>query len=223
MRSGPMIRTRIACRAALAAAGVMVAAFRGAQAQVPGPAPGERDVGWRLGATAGALAPMSALIRAADGRNTELAAGPLFGLDVQYMVGENGAIYADALAGFSTVTLGSSIRPAVVGPSNQVILLGGVAGALVSLSASDRLQFTFRLGGGIKGYLFDLAETANQWRATGDFGFGIRGLGGPLEVNAEVRYLPSSFDQAKLPIRSIVPQSQRQNDLLFTVGVTVRP
>jgi hypothetical protein len=42
-------------------------------------------------------------------------------------------------------------------------------------------------------------------------------------VTAEVRYLPSTFDQGKLPIRSIVPQAQQQNDLIFGIGVTIRP
>jgi hypothetical protein len=38
-----------------------------------------------------------------------------------------------------------------------------------------------------------------------------------------VRYLPSAFDQGKLPLRGLAPQDQRQTDLLFTVGVTVKP
>jgi len=38
-----------------------------------------------------------------------------------------------------------------------------------------------------------------------------------------VRYLPSSFDQGKLPIRGITPQAQRQTDLVFSVGVSIRP
>ena len=45
----------------------------------------------------------------------------------------------------------------------------------------------------------------------------------PLELTGEIRYLPSSFDQAKLPLRGITPQDQRQNDLMFTIGVGIRP
>jgi hypothetical protein len=46
---------------------------------------------------------------------------------------------------------------------------------------------------------------------------------GPIEVTAEVRYLPSSFDQGKLPTQGIAPQNQRQNDLVFVVGIGIRP
>jgi hypothetical protein len=53
---------------------------------------------------------------------------------------------------------------------------------------------------------------------------GFRGVGaGPIEVSAEVRYLPSSFDQSRLPTRGIAPQDQRQNDLLFSIGFGIRP
>jgi hypothetical protein len=80
------------------------------------------------------------------------------------------------------------------------------------------------VGGGIKGYSFDLDAAESQWRPTGDVGVGLRGLGsGPIDVSAEVRYLPSSFDQARLPTRGITPQEQRQTDLLFVLGVSIRP
>jgi hypothetical protein len=86
------------------------------------------------------------------------------------------------------------------------------------------IEPTLRVGGGIKGYSFGLDATEGQWRPTGDFGVGLRGLGtGPIEVSVEGRYLPSSFDQAGLPTRGITPQVQRQTDLLLVVGVSVRP
>ncbi len=46
---------------------------------------------------------------------------------------------------------------------------------------------------------------------------------GALDVAAEVRYLPSTFDQGKLPTRGIAPQDQRQTDLVFSVGIGIRP
>ena len=58
---------------------------------------------------------------------------------------------------------------------------------------------------------------------TGDVGAGFRGGTGPVEILAEVRFLPSSFDQGKLPLRGLTPQDQAQNDLLFTIGVTIKP
>jgi hypothetical protein len=52
----------------------------------------------------------------------------------------------------------------------------------------------------------------------------LRGIGiGRIDVTAEVRYLMSSFDQAKLPIRGITPQDQRQNDFVFAIGFGIRP
>ena len=52
---------------------------------------------------------------------------------------------------------------------------------------------------------------------------GFRGGTGPVEILAELRFLPSSFDQGKLPLRGLAPQDQAQNDLLFTIGVTIKP
>jgi len=213
-----------ACRALLLAAGAtLIATLAGAQAaQTPPTEPLQGS--WRFSASAGAFVPRSALILAADGHNTELAAGPHFSLDVQYLATKHAAVYADASTNFSTIFLGSSIRPTVVGPSNQVMLVGGTTGVLVSLPTSDHLQVTLRLGGGFKWYSFDLTDAQDQWRPTGDIGLGLRGVGaGPIEVTMEVRYLPSSFDQGKLPIRGIAPQAQRQNDLLVAIGVSIRP
>ena len=177
---------------------------------------------WRLGASAGAFMPRSALIKAADGRNTTLDAGPAFALDIQYLTSTSVAIYGNFFTAGSAITLGSAIQPDVVGPSNQVLLLGGTAGVLFS-PGSGNLRWTLRAGGGFKGYMFDLTGAEDQWRPTVDIGVGFRGGSGPIGVSAEVRYLGSSFDQSKLPIRGITPQNQQQNDLFFTVGIAIRP
>ena len=212
-------------RVLLLAAGAMaVATAAGAQAPA-----GASQVGtWRLGASTGGFAPRSAVILGADGNNTRLGAGPAFSIDLQYLAGRSVAVYGNGTVAFSTITFGSSIRPSVVGPSNQVVVMGGTAGVLLTLPGSGgsgtHLQPTLRLGGGLKGYSFNLTDARTQWRPTGDIGLGFRGVGsGPIEVTAEVRFLPSSFDQSKLPIRGIVPQKQRQNDLTFGVGIAVRP
>ena len=177
---------------------------------------------WRLGASAGAFLPRSALIKSADGRNTTLDAGPAFALDIQYLTSTSVAIYGNFFTAGSRITLGSAIQPAVVGPSNQVLLLGGTAGVLFS-PGSGSLRWTLRAGGGFKGYMFDLTGAEDQWRPTVDLGIGFRGGSGPIGVSAEVRYLGSTFDQAKLPIRGITPQNQQQNDLFFAVGIAIRP
>ena len=208
----------------LVAAAMVAATVAGAQSPTGASPQGT----WRLGASTGGYAPRSAVILGADGSNTRLGAGPAFSLDIQYLAGRSVSVYGNGTVAFSSITLGTSIRPSVVGPSNQVLVFGGTAGVLLTVPSSGgsgtRLQPMLRLGGGLKGYSFNLTGARTQWRPTGDIGLGFRGVGsGPIEVTAEVRYLPSSFDQSKLPIRGIVPQKQRQNDLAFGVGIAVRP
>jgi len=231
MRRHSIMTARVARPARLGAAGIgavvatllTLTSVAGAQA----PAAETRRIGeatWRITAAAGGYVPRSSLIVGADGRDTRLGAGPSFSLDVQYLISEYAAGYANGTLGFSTITLGSDIRPTTVGPSNQVMLMGGTAGVLLSAPLASRFHPTLRLGGGFKGYSFDLTDAENQWRPTADIGVGFRGLGaGPLEMSAEVRYLPSSFDQGKMPIRGITPQAQRQTDLIFSVGISIRP
>jgi len=181
---------------------------------------------WRIGASTGAWVPFSSLIRAADSDDTRLAAGPAFVMEPQYIASSAVAIYANVSMAFGAVSLGSSIRPAVVGPSSQVVLAASTAGLMLAPVGwlGDYVQPTIRLGGGFKWYAFDLTDAQNQVRPTADIGLGFRGTGiGAIEVTAEVRYLPSSFDQSKLPTRGIAPQDQRQNDLVFSVGFGIRP
>jgi hypothetical protein len=149
----------------------------------------------------------------------------LFSLDIQYLASNTVSIYANPTVTFPTITLGSSISPSAVGPSNQVILTGGTAGVVLSTNwMGGHFQPTLRIGGGFKWYAFDITGAENQIRPTGDFGLGFRGVGsGPIEVMAEIRYLPSSFDQSKLPTRGITTQEQRQNDLALTIGIGIRP
>ncbi|MGD8279240.1 MAG: hypothetical protein PVH00_14480 [Gemmatimonadota bacterium] len=192
-----------------------------ASAQMPGAEPGR----WRLGAATGAWAPFSSLIRAADSNDTRLAAGPAFALELQYVATDAIAGYVSGLLALPTVRLGSSIQPAVTGPSNQVLLFGGTAGVVLTADwLGSPIHPTLRLGGGFKAYHFDLSGADGQLRPTADVGIGFRGVGqGPLEVMAEIRYLPSAFDQGSLPTRGIAPQSQRQHDLLLSIGIAVHP
>jgi len=190
-------------------------------AQTPQPDRGR----WRLGAATGAYVPFSALIRAADLNDTELTAGPFFSLEPQYLTSRYVTIYANGTLAFGTIRPGSSIQPAATGPSNQMMLGTGTAGVrLTTGSPGDWIEPTLRAGGGFKWYSFDLTGAADQVRPTADVGLGFRGIGtGGIEFTAEVRYLLSSFDQSKLPTRGIAPQDQRQNDLVFSVGVWIRP
>lgn len=177
---------------------------------------------WRLGASAGAYLPRSALIKVADGRNTTLDAGSAFALDINYLTSNSVAIYGNLFTAGSAINLGTAIQSDAVGPSNQVLLVGGTAGVLFS-PGSGPLRLTLRAGGGFKGYMFDLTGAEDQWRPTADIGIGFRGGSGAIGVSAEVRYLGSTFDQSKLPIRGITPQDQQQNDLFLAVGISVRP
>jgi hypothetical protein len=199
---------------------MMAATVASAQTQQTGPGR------WRIGASTGGYVPHSSLIRAADSSDTRLGAGPAFSLDLQYLASRYISVYANGLLTFGTITLGSSIRPSVVGPSNQVMVTAGTAGVLLTADGwlGEHVQPTLRLGGGFKWYSFDLADTQSQVRPTVDIGLGFRGVGsGSIEVTAEVRYLLSSFDQGKLPTRGIAPQAQRQNDLVFAIGIGIRP
>lgn len=180
---------------------------------------------WRISASVGGYVPFSALIKTSNSNDTRLEAGPASSLEAQYFASEYISVYGSALVAFPTIRLGSAIRPEVLGPSDQVTLFAGTAGVML---ASDFLGTTFlptlRLGGGFKWYSFDLADTENQFRPAADIGLGFRGVGlGAIDVSAEVRYLPSSFDQSKLPTRGITPQDQRQSDFVFSIGVGIRP
>ena len=178
---------------------------------------------WRFTASAGGYVPFSSLIKAADTNDTRLAAGPAFSLEPQYVVNDNISVYGSALLAFPTIKLGSSIQPAATGPSNQVMLGSGTAGAMLTAGAG-RIRPTLRLGGGLKLYSFDLTGADGQVRPTVDVGVGFRGVGvGAIEGAFEFRYLLSSFDQGKLPTRGIAVQNQRQNDFVFSVGIGFRP
>ena len=181
---------------------------------------------WRIGAATGGFVPFSSLIRAADSHDTGLAAGPAFSLEPQYLVANQVSAYLNGVLAFPTIRLGSSIQPAVIGPSEQVMLAVGTAGVIVTATdwLGDHMQPTLRLGGGFKWYSFDLTDAENQLRPTADIGLGLRGIGiGAIDVTVELRYLPSSFDQGKLPTRGVTLQDQYQNDLFFSIGIGIRP
>lgn len=214
------LAARVLATLGLIAGGSAVASAASAQTPDAGAYP------WRIGASTGGYVAPSALIRAADDYDTRLAAGPAFSVEPQYLVSDQVSIYGNGTLAFGTIQLGSSIQPAVVGPSNQVMLVGATAG--VMLSPTDwfgaHVQPTLRLGGGLKWYRFDLTDAENQARPTTDIGVGLRGVGvGTLEGTVEVRWLLSSFDQAKLPTRGIAPQEQRQHDFVLSVGIGIRP
>jgi len=222
MRRQSIVTATVAGRALCLIAGalLMMPAVANAQSQ-------QVESGtWRITASTGAYVPFSSLIKSADTHDTRLAAGPAFALESHYLAASFASVYANGTLAFGTIQLGSAIRPAVVGPSNQVMLVAGTAGIVFTATdwLGEHVQPTFRLGGGIKWYSLDLTESENQVRPTGDIGLGLRGIGiGAIEVTTEVRYLPSSFDQAKLPTRGIAPQKQRQNDLFFSIGIGIRP
>jgi hypothetical protein len=204
----------------LVAGGLTIATAAGAQA----PEPSQRV--WRFAASTGGYAAASALIKSADTNDTRLEAGPALALEGQYLTSPVLAVYGNGFVALPTVRLGSDIQPAVVGPSNQVVLTGLTGGVMLTAAdwLGEHLEPTLRLGVGFKWYGFNLTGAANQLRPTADIGLGLRAVGaGPIEGTVEVRYLPSSFDQSKLPTRGIAPQDQRQNDLFFSIGIGIRP
>ena len=185
-----------------------------------------QDVGpnpLRVSVMTGGLAPRSSIIVDAQGSgHTRLGAGPALGLDVQYESFGSAALYASGAVAFATLHHGTSLGVSVRGATSDAVLYA-VTGGLVLDPFSGALRPIVRLGGGLKGYSFNMEGAEGTITPTGDFGLGFRAGTGSVELGAEVRYLPSVFDQANLPTRGIVAQDQRQTDLLFGITVTVRP
>src|SRR5688500_20319038 len=78
------------------------------------------------------LGPPTSRMKAADSSDTRLGSGPAFSFDLQYLASSLISVYAGGVLGFGTITLGSSIRPTVVGPSNHVMVTAGTAGGLLA-------------------------------------------------------------------------------------------
>jgi hypothetical protein len=185
-----------------------------------------QDVGpnpLRLSVTTGGLTPRSAVIVDALGSgDTRLGSGPAIALDLQYQAMGKASIYGGGLAAFGTLHHGTSLGVNVRGSSSDAVIFAATAGAVIDLT-SGAFRPIVRLGGGLKGYSFSTEGAEGFITPTGDFGLGFRAGTGSVELGAELRYLPSVFDQAKLPTRGIVAQDQRQTDLFFGISVTVRP
>jgi len=213
---------RIAPRCLLLRAGVCALVLAGAGggqllAQDVGPNP------LRLSVITGGLAPRSAFIVDARGSgHTRLGPGPAFGLDVQYEALGDHALFASATFAFGTLHHGTNLGVSVRGATSDAVLYAATAGIVLN-PFDGALRPIVRLGGGLKGYSFDTEGAEGFITPTGDVGLGFRAGSGAVELGAEIRYLPSVFDQAKLPTRGIVAQDQRQTDLVFGITVTVRP
>lgn len=179
----------------------------------------------RVTALTGGLAHQSALVVGpSGGSDTRLSPGATFGLEVEFPMFSFGSLFAGLAGSFSTLEHGSNLGVAAGPGSSGATIILGTAGLM--LQATDWFQNiypTLRLGGGLKAYSFTTSGASSYAGFTGDVGVGFRGGAGAIEVSGELRFLPSAFDQAKLPLRGLVPQDQQQNDLLFTVGVTIKP
>jgi hypothetical protein len=177
----------------------------------------------RISVTTGGLTARSALIVDGLGSgDTRLSAAPAFGAELQYQALGKASIYGGGLVAFGTLQHGSNLGVNVRGASSDAVIFAGTAGIVVDWF-SGTLRPLVRIGGGLKGYSFSTEGAEGFITPTGDFGLGFRAGTGALELGAEVRYLPSVFDQAKLPTRGIVAQDQQQTDLLFGISITVRP
>jgi hypothetical protein len=178
----------------------------------------------RVTAISGGLAHLSALVVDPAGTSdTRLSAGPTFGLEIQHPTFSFGSIYAGVAGSFSTLEHGANLG-VVAGPgSSGATIFLGTAGLVLEGDWFDNLHPTLRLGGGLKLYNFTTTGASSTTSVTADIGAGFRGGTGPIELMAELRFMPSSFEQAKLPLRGLSPQDQQQNDLLFTIGVTIKP
>lgn len=179
----------------------------------------------RLTAISGGLTHISSLVVDPAGKNdTRLTPGATFGLDLQFPALSFASIYASVAGSFSTLEHGSNLGViAGSGSSATTVILGTAGLVFANTSWFDSFMPTLRLGGGMKLYNFSTNGASSYAAPTADIGAGFRAGSGAIEVAAEVRFLPSAFDQGKLPLRGLTAQDQQQNDLMFTIGVTVRP
>jgi hypothetical protein len=179
----------------------------------------------RITAISGGIAHGSALVvDPAGSSDTRLTAGPTFGLELQFPDFPLGSFFAGLAASFSSLEHGANLGVAAGPGSSGAAMLLGTAGVVFEATGwFENMRPTLRLGAGFKSYMFDANGASSNTALTGDLGVGFRAGSGPIEILGEVRFLPSSFDQAKLPLRGLSPQDQQQTDLMFTVGVTVRP
>ena len=203
-------------RRSIASVALLLPVTVSAQATV-GPSP------LRVSVTTGGLTPRSALIVDALGSgDTRLGSAPAFGAELQYQALGKVAVYGGGLIAFGTLHHGTSMGVNVRGSTSDAVIFAGTGGIMLDWF-SGAVRPLVRLGGGLKGYSFSTEGSEGFITPTGDFGLGFRAGTSSLELGAEVRYLPSVFDQGKLPTRGIVAQDQRQTDLFFGIFVTVRP
>lgn len=178
----------------------------------------------RVTALSGGLAHLSSLVVDPAGINdTRLSAGPSFGLEVQHPTFSFGSIYVGGIGSFSMLEHGTNLGVTAGQGASAVTLVLGTAGLVLEADWFDNLRPTLRLGGGLRAYMFSTNGASSYASFTGDVGAGFRGGTGPIEVLAELRFMPGTFDQGKLPLRGLTPQDQAQNDLLLSIGVTIKP
>jgi hypothetical protein len=214
-----MSATRIST-AVFAALLVMTMVPQAAHAQLHPPVD---MLGARIGTSIAVFVPLDAMIVSGGGRDTRLGAGTAFSLDLQYGVAGFAALYAGGTAAFSTLSRGTDFQTAATAGSDHVMMGALTGGAVLGyFGLHPAIAPTLRLGGGIKMYSFDVAGAESHTRPTGDIGIGLRGGAGPFDMGAEIRYLPSTFDQARLPTRGIVAQEQRQTDVLLSLSIGLR-
>jgi hypothetical protein len=201
-------------------AGLLLAFTTGLEAQS-----GTTGGSTRVTAISGVLTHGSAVVVDPQGiSDTRLSAGPTFGLEVQQATFSFASLYAGVAGSFSTIEHGANLRVSAGPGSTGATVILGTAGLMFQASEwFDNLRPTLRLGGGVKAYSFTMNGASSFVSFTGDIGAGFRGGSGPIEVAGEIRFLPSAFDQAKIPLRGLVAQDQSQSDLLFSIGVTIRP
>ena len=181
--------------------------------------------GTRVTAISGVMMHGSAVVVDPNGvSDTRLSAGPTFGLEIQHPTFSFGSLYAGLAGSFSTIEHGANLSVSVgPGATGATVILGTAGLVLEAKDWFDNLRPTLRLGGGVKAYTFTMKDASTFVSFTGDIGAGFRGGSGPIELMGEIRFLPSTFDQAKIPLRGLVAQDQNQSDLMFTIGVTIKP
>lgn len=182
----------------------------------------------RISTSAGSLTPMLPLVSVNDGQHAdvELQSAPAVGVELGFAARSWLDIYGSLLYASPRLALSGAMETREAdGTSVRTNLLVPTAGVLLSPRlGTAALRPTVRLGVGVKSYTFDLYDQDDRvGNFTGDLGLGVTSGAGPVEMSAEARWLPSTFNARSLPIRAMGGTDQAQNDWTFQLGFRFRP
>jgi hypothetical protein len=181
---------------------------------------------WSINAMVGTFAPTLSLIPIADGRNAsvELESSTAFAAELAFrlesLIGDWISVYGGMTHIRSRMNHSSALElDGPWRPSSPVNVFTPTGGFFLQRSVGLLIEPRLRLGAGVKFYEFNILEVENGVQDfTGDIGLAFVSSGGPVAFVAEARWMPSAFDPAYLPIRTLSADKPFQNDWTFMLG-----